>query len=83
MSGMRRCGVVLGFIAGLACAAPAFAQTTGVLKGRVIDPQKSAVPGATVTVSSPELQGVREAVTRCERRLRRARAAAWDVRGRG
>jgi hypothetical protein len=63
MRGTRLWRVLLVFIAGFACAAPAFSQTTGVLKGRVTDPQNAAVPGATVTVSSPELQGLREAVT--------------------
>ncbi len=44
-------------------AAAASAQVSGTLKGQVTDPQKSPVPGVTVVVSSPELQGVRESVT--------------------
>jgi hypothetical protein len=42
----------------------AFAQTTtGIIAGRVIDQQDLPLPGATVTVSSPALQGERSAVT--------------------
>jgi Carboxypeptidase regulatory-like domain len=43
----------------------AFAQTmpTGTLTGRVTDPSGLALPGATVTVTSPALQGSRNAVT--------------------
>jgi hypothetical protein len=41
----------------------AFAQVSGVLKGRVTDPQQAAVSGVTVIVSSPDLQGARAAVT--------------------
>lgn len=45
--------------------AAALAQTnpTGVIKGRVADAQGGVLPGVTVTVSSPSLQGVRMAVT--------------------
>jgi protocatechuate 3,4-dioxygenase beta subunit len=44
-------------------AAPAFAATTGTLFGTVTDGDGSALPGVTVTVSSPSLQGTRSAVT--------------------
>ena len=45
-------------------AAPASAQTTsGTITGRVIDNQNLAVPGVTVTVESPNLQGALSAVT--------------------
>src|SRR5262245_12681494 len=37
--------------------------TTGALSGRVTDSQGLALPGVTVNVSSPSLQGVRSAVT--------------------
>jgi len=48
----------------LAFALPAFAQTlpTGTLTGRV-DDGTSALPGVLVTVASPNLQGVRSALT--------------------
>jgi hypothetical protein len=48
----------------LALAAVAAAQTTtATISGRVLDTQGLAVPGATVTATSPNLQGAREAVT--------------------
>ena len=41
-----------------------YAQTpTGTITGRVNDPGDLAVPGATVTVASPNLQGTRSTVT--------------------
>lgn len=53
--------ILFGFLL-LACSA-AFAQgTTGALTGNVIH-DGAALPGATVTVSSPALQGTRTAVT--------------------
>jgi outer membrane receptor for ferrienterochelin and colicin len=61
---MRRLKVGLGLTAVLLYAGLAQAQsTTGTISGRVIDLQQAAVPGATVTVESPNLQGVRMAVT--------------------
>ena len=46
-------------------APPAFSQTnpTGTLSGKVVDPQGLAVPGVTVTVEAPTLQGARTATT--------------------
>jgi outer membrane receptor for ferrienterochelin and colicin len=49
-------------ILGLASSVAA-QSTTGTISGRVNDPQNLALPGVTVTVQSPNLQGVREAVT--------------------
>ncbi|MCJ7442457.1 MAG: carboxypeptidase-like regulatory domain-containing protein, partial [Thermoanaerobaculaceae bacterium] len=47
----------------LAFALPAFAQApTGTLSGRV-DDGKDALPGVLVTLTSPNLQGVRTALT--------------------
>ena len=48
-----------------ACAAAAAAQgvKTGVLRGAVVDAQALAVPGVTVTVTSPALQGSRSTVS--------------------
>ena len=44
-------------------ATGAQAQTTGRILGQVLDAQGAALPGATVTVSSPNLQGVQTQVT--------------------
>src|SRR5262245_65662516 len=38
-------------------------STTGTISGRVIDAQQLAVPGVTVNAESPNLQGIRSAVT--------------------
>ncbi len=59
-----RARIVLAAIAVLTLAAAAAAQTTtGSISGRVVDVQDVALPGATVTAKSPNLQGAREAVT--------------------
>ena len=59
-----RVRIVLAVIAALALAAGAAAQTTtGTISGRVLDVQGAALPGATATAKSPNLQGTREAVT--------------------
>ncbi len=52
-------------VAVLAAALPLAAQTTptGTVSGKVVDPQGLAMPGVTVTVSSPQLQGTRSQVT--------------------
>src|SRR4029079_2520535 len=49
----------------LLAALPLSAQTnpTGIISGKVIDPDGLAVPGATVTLESPALQGTRTAQT--------------------
>jgi hypothetical protein len=48
----------------VALSIDAFAQaTTGIVSGRVIDQQELPLPGATVTVTSPALQGERTVVT--------------------
>src|SRR5476649_2097987 len=44
-------------------AASAFAQTQGQIVGTVVDAQGGVLPGVTVSVTSPQLQGVRTAVT--------------------
>jgi len=51
-------------VALLALAASATAQTTtGTISGRVADSQGLALPGATVTATSPNLQGTRTVTT--------------------
>ena len=61
----RAVATSLGVLATMAIAAgPASAQTTsGTITGRVVDNQSLAVPGVTVTVESPNLQGALSAVT--------------------
>ena len=55
-----RVRTVLAAIVSLSIAAAAAAQTTnGTISGRVLDPQGAALPGATVTAKSPNLQGPR------------------------
>lgn len=57
--------VPLVFLAVLLIAGSAFAQatTTGAVSGSVTTADGSAIPGVTVTVSSPVLQGTRTAYT--------------------
>ncbi|MFB3855216.1 MAG: carboxypeptidase regulatory-like domain-containing protein [Vicinamibacterales bacterium] len=57
--------IVVSLLLALAVAATAFAQgnPTGVIRGTVNDPDGLAMPGVTVTVESPALQGVRSVVT--------------------
>ena len=51
-----------------AAAAPALAQgvQTGIIRGVVKDQQGLAVPGATITATSPALQGARTTVSDAE-----------------
>lgn len=45
------------------CVSSAQAQAPSALRGSVTDPQHRVVPGASIIVSGPELQGQREAVS--------------------
>src|SRR6266508_2730210 len=64
-----RCFWVLS--ACLLLVAPAiFAQTTGTIEGTVIDPSAQALPGVTVEITSPNLQGTRTATTGNDGRFR-------------
>src|SRR6185503_4100608 len=45
------------------CASSAFAQATGRLVGTIEDAQGAVLPGVTVTVTSPQLQGANVQVT--------------------
>lgn len=56
-----RCFALLAIA--LLVASAAVAQTTGRIVGKVSDPEGQALPGATVTGTSPALQGSRVAVT--------------------
>jgi outer membrane receptor protein involved in Fe transport len=62
----RAAALVLALAAAVFYAAPAalFAQNpTGTISGRITDSSGLAIPGATVTAESPNLQGVRTTVT--------------------
>ena len=65
MRRLRILSLVVGLIA--LAAGPAFAQavgaTTGAINGKVSDATGGVMPGVTVTISSPSMQGVRTAVT--------------------
>jgi len=60
---VRRFGLSLVFMLALVAGAVAQGNPTGTISGHVVDPQGLAVPGATVTVASPALQGARTATT--------------------
>ena len=62
---MRGRNGLLALLALLVAAGPVLAQTnpTGTISGKAIDQQGLAMPGVTVTVESPALQGTRTAVT--------------------
>src|SRR5262245_6485563 len=48
----------------------AHAQTTGRIMGQVLDAQEAALPGATITVTSPNLQGAQTQVADSEGNFR-------------
>jgi hypothetical protein len=52
--------IVVGIV--LLLAGGAYAQTTGTLEGSVVDENGQAVPGATIELSSPAMQGTKVAV---------------------
>ena len=54
----------------LVSATGVYAQTTGRIFGQILDAQGAALPGATVTVSSPSLQGTLTQVTDSEGNFR-------------
>src|SRR5678815_1826128 len=65
MRWLRIVSAIVGVIA--ITGGPAFAQavgaTTGAINGKVSDATGGVMPGVTVTISSPSMQGVRTAVT--------------------
>jgi Carboxypeptidase regulatory-like domain/TonB dependent receptor-like, beta-barrel len=62
---VRGRNVLLALLALLVAAGPVLAQTvpTGTIAGKATDQQGLAMPGVTVTVESPALQGTRTAIT--------------------
>src|SRR5262249_19657330 len=81
--GMKRIIVAMIAICALAvAAAPAMAQqTTGNIQGRIIDAQKAAVPGVTVTAKSTATGFTRSEVTDAEGvyRLNALPVGTYDV----
>jgi hypothetical protein len=55
------CAAALSFVA--AAVAASAQTTTGAITGRVVDSQGLSVPGVTITVASPALQGLQTAVS--------------------
>jgi hypothetical protein len=62
---VRSRNTLLAVLALLVAAGPVLAQTnpTGTISGKATDQQGLAMPGVTVTVESPALQGVRTTIT--------------------
>ena len=56
-------GLAAALLISTAGAVSAQGVQTGTIRGTVLDAQGLPVPGATVTVSGPSVQGTREAVT--------------------
>ena len=69
MKCVYRFSLALAVIALLA-APVAFGQTTGTVEGTVTDQSGAPLPGVTVELSSPALQGARTAVTSADGRYR-------------
>jgi hypothetical protein len=65
MRRLRILSILVGFI--VTTAGPAFAQaagaTTGAIDGKVADSSGGVMPGVTITIASPSMQGVRTAVS--------------------
>jgi hypothetical protein len=60
----RRCLIITTILLCITSAAVAqVSRTTGALTGIVTDASGSPMPGVTVTVTSPQLQGTRDAIT--------------------
>jgi hypothetical protein len=63
---------LIGFVVSVSLFIPgaAFGQmvgaTTGAINGRVVDPSDAVLPGVTVTISAPQMQGEQTAVTNAD-----------------
>ena len=62
MTSIRSINVLLTLTLALLMAVPAIAQTTGNITGTVTT-EGTPLPGVTITITSPALQGTRTAVT--------------------
>ena len=66
----RMVSIVLAALGLLVTGSPLAAQTTGRIQGQIVDAQNAVVPGATVTITSPALQGALTEVTDADGRFR-------------
>ena len=63
---------LIGFVACVSLVIPgaAFGQTvgatTGAINGKVVDPSDAVLPGVTVTISAPQMQGEQTAMTNAD-----------------
>ena len=62
MRWLRLCVFAI-WLTSLAAASVSAQTTTGTITGRIVDTQNLSVPGVTITVTSPALQGVQTAVS--------------------
>ena len=79
MSRRNRLVSVLLAVLFLASSSELLAQTTGRIFGQVLDAQGAVVPGATITVTSPALQGAQTQVSDPEGRFRFLEPASWGL----
>ena len=56
-------GVILAFVTVAGAAAQTVSSTTGAINGKVTDESGAALPGVTITISSPSMQGTRTSVS--------------------
>lgn len=56
-------GVILAFVTVTGAAAQTVSSTTGAINGKVTDESDAALPGVTITISSPSMQGTRNTVS--------------------
>lgn len=62
----RLCLVALLLVLPTAAFGQTVGATTGAINGRVVDSSESVLPGVTVTISAPQMQGTQTAVTNAE-----------------
>ncbi len=58
--------LVMALLLPVAALGQSVGATTGAINGRVVDSSDSVLPGVTVTISSPQMQGAQAAVTNAE-----------------
>ena len=56
-------GVILALVTTTGAAAQTVSSTTGAINGKVTDESDAALPGVTITISSPAMQGTRNTVS--------------------